>query len=104
MLRFKRPSLTATLVAALLSGSCALAAATDCTDAMRNGVNSVYDAAGRMVATTDANGGRFNYAYDAAGRLIMCTDAKGFTTRFQYDRNGNRLPVQDTPASTMPKS
>lgn len=105
MMQMKRgyslQSLLTTVFVALIT-SCGLALAGDCTDT-KNAINPVYDANGRIVATTDVNGGRLSYSYDTAGRLSMCTDAKGVQTRFQYDASGNRITVPDVPAPTQAK-
>ena len=53
----------------------------------------VYDALGRVIATTDGRGNTTTLAYDSAGRLASTTDATGATTAYGYDSLGRRTSV-----------
>jgi RHS repeat-associated protein len=56
---------------------------------------TVYDEAGRVIASTDERGAGTSYGYDDAGRRISATDALGNITSYAYDQNGNQTNVTD---------
>lgn len=57
---------------------------------------TVYDAAGRAIATQDAEGGVEYHIYDQAGNRVAWTNAKGYTWHYAYDA-ANRMIETRTP-------
>jgi RHS repeat-associated protein len=51
---------------------------------------SVYDAVGRLTASTDAAGKTTTYSYDDVGRLTRLTDAESEATDYAYDDVGRK--------------
>jgi len=57
---------------------------------------SVYDRAGRTVASASDNTAVTTIDYDGAGRQIMVTDPKGNTVEMEYDPSGNAVRTSRT--------
>ncbi|MFO0804139.1 MAG: RHS repeat-associated core domain-containing protein [Gemmataceae bacterium] len=56
---------------------------------------TVYDAAGRVLATVDPFGDRTTNTYDGAGRVVAVTDPLGNVSRTRYDVSGNVVESAD---------
>ncbi|MFZ2872494.1 RHS repeat-associated core domain-containing protein, partial [Zavarzinia sp.] len=57
--------------------------------------SSVYDRAGRVIASTDTTGAVTRYEYDIAGRTTAVIDALGNRTEQEYDTAGRQTLVRD---------
>jgi RHS repeat-associated protein len=56
---------------------------------------TLYDAAGRKIATTDALGHTTRFVYDAMGQLIETRYPDGTTSKTSYDASGNAIAKTD---------
>jgi RHS repeat-associated protein len=57
--------------------------------------STIYDPAGRVLASFDARGYATFYGYDEAGRRTHVTNALGQVTAFGFDQNGNQTSFTD---------
>ena len=62
---------------------------------------SIYDAAGRVVATIDPNGNRLDFGYDANDNMTSITDAEGSAWAYTFDALGNKLSETDPLGNTL---
>lgn len=75
-------------------------AAVDDTDQNNRVTRTVYDAAGRLVASVDAEGYAEVNNYDAIGNIIAYSNAKGDTYTYIHDAAG-RLIAETTPVVSV---
>ena len=87
-----------TMPAAILTEVAAIAAAPELADNPRN--ITIYDADGRVTASTDANGNTTTFGYDDAGRRSSVTDALGNTMSYTFDAAGRQTTATDARGAT----
>lgn len=62
---------------------------------LANRTTSVYDNAGRTVASIDALGNRSTTLYDAASQVTAAVDPLSHRTSFAYDEAGRQIDVEN---------
>ncbi len=62
---------------------------------------TVFDRAGRSIASATDNAAVATTAFDGANRPILATDALGNTTATEFDGNGNPVSITRTELSTI---
>ena len=62
---------------------------------------TVFDRAGRSIASATDNAAVATTAYDGANRPILATDSLGNTTATEFDGNGNPVSITRTELSTI---
>jgi len=63
------------------------------TDPRGNVSQATYDRRGQVVETRDALNGRVRSSYDAFGRILTVSDPLGQVTRYQYDQNQRSVVI-----------
>ena len=65
------------------------------------GLESAFDASGKLQGITGPNGNTMTFAYDSQGNLVAVTDAVGHSLSFSYDGQNRITAIQDFTGRTL---